>query len=147
MKVEIISDEKNPLLGRREAEFQLVESVTPSRHELKAELAKVLKAKEELIVIDVVDQKTGSNLTTGRVKIYETGDIKQKVDLDYKDKRGVKEKKEEAAPAEVPTEEPKEETPKEEEKPAEEKSAEEATRGSQSEPAHSSTESGVRESE
>ncbi len=128
MKLEITNETKNPLLGRKEVTFQVVEKITPSRADLKSELVKALKTKEELIVIDLVDQKTGTNLTTGTVKVYENEAALKKVALEYKSKRGVKEKKEEApapAPAEAPVEEAKEEAPVEEapaEAPAEEKS-------------------------
>lgn len=114
MNIEITNETKNPLLGRKEAEFQLMGKVTPSRKELKSELAKALKAKEELIVVDMVDQKSGSNLTTGRAKVYEDEETMSKVELGYHEKRGVKGKKEEApaAPAEAPKEEKPEEAPK-----------------------------------
>jgi len=142
MKLEIANETKNPLLGRKEVDFQVVEKVTPSRADLKAALAKSLKTKEDLIVIDLVDQKTGTNLTTGKAKIYENAEIMKKVDLEYRNKRGVKEKKEEktpaaeapAAPTEAPAEAPKEDAPAEdapaeeakEEAPAEEKAEEPA---------------------
>jgi ribosomal protein S24E len=128
MKLEITNETKNPLLGRKEVTFQVVEKITPSRADLKSELVKALKTKEELIVIDLVDQKTGTNLTTGTAKVYENEAALKKVALKYKNKRGVKEKKEEApaaAPAKAPVEEAKEEAPAEEapaEAPAEEKS-------------------------
>jgi len=113
MSIEITSENKNPLLGRKEVEFQLVSKITPTRSGLKAELAKALKAKEELIVIDIVDQKTGSNLTTGKAKVYEKEDVMAKVDLAYRSKRGVKEQKEAPAPApaEAPADKTKEEAP------------------------------------
>jgi ribosomal protein S24E len=46
MKVEISKETKNPVLGRKEIDFQVVSRVTPPRKELKAELAKALKSKE-----------------------------------------------------------------------------------------------------
>jgi ribosomal protein S24E len=102
MKVEITSETKNPLLSRTEVEFSLVQKVTPSRAILKGEVAKAAKGKVELTVIDIVDQKTGSNLITGKAKIYDNEKSMKKLNLEYKNKRGVVEKKEEAtAPAEA----------------------------------------------
>jgi ribosomal protein S24E len=145
MKVEITEESKNPLLGRKEVSFRTADKVTPSRSELKAELSKSLKKDEKLIVIDVVKQMTGSNIIGGKAKVYNNEKDLAKIELDYKNKRGVKEKKEDAAPAEekkpaepaaeaqeeAPAEAPKEESkaPQEEsaEAPAEEKKEEALT--------------------
>jgi ribosomal protein S24E len=100
MKIEIASEAKNSFLGRKEITFQTIGKPTPSREALKAELSKLIKANEQLIVIDLVDQKTGSNLVIGKAKVYDNEEVMKKVELDYRNKRGVKEKKEEA-PAEA----------------------------------------------
>jgi len=102
MNLEIANQKKNPLLGRREVEFQIEGKPTPSRAQIKLELVKKLKAKEDLIVIDLVDQKTGYNTISGRAKVYDKEDVMNKVELDYRSKRGVKKKEE--APAATPTE-------------------------------------------
>ena len=124
MNLEIANQKKNLLLGRREIEFQIEGKPTPSRAQIKLELAKKLKAKEQLIVIDLVDQKTGYNIISGRAKVYDSEGVMSKVELDYRSKRGVKEKKEGAPPvrteavapaeAEKPAENPAEEAPAEE---------------------------------
>ena len=120
MSVEIISDKKNPLLQRREVEFTASGKTTPSRKELKAELAKALKANEKLIVIDFIDQKMGTNINTGKVKVYDSEEALKKISLGYKTKRDIKEKKEGDAPAEK-AEKPKAEVPKTEAPKAEKK--------------------------
>jgi small subunit ribosomal protein S24e len=121
MSVEIISDKKNPLLQRREVEFTASGKTTPSRKELKAELAKALKANEKLIVIDFIDQKMGTNINTGKVKVYDSEEALKKISLGYKTKRDTVEKKKEGdAPAEK-TEKPKTEVPKTEAPKAEKK--------------------------
>ena len=121
MGVEIISDKKNLLLQRREVEFTASGKTTPSRKELKAELAKTLKANEKLIVIDLIDQRMGTNINTGKVKVYDNEEALKKISLSYKTKRDTGEKKKEGdAPvekAEKPkTEAPKTEAPKTEKK-------------------------------
>jgi len=117
MTIEITNEKKNPLLGRKEVGFSLTSKITPSREAIKAELSKVLKTKEEFVVIDLVDQKTGSNVTTGKAKVYENSEVMAKVELEYKSKRGVKEKKEESAPTPEPA---PTEAPATEEKPSKE---------------------------
>jgi ribosomal protein S24E len=102
MAIEITSDKKNQLLGRRELEFTLPGKLTPSRKETKADLAKALNVPENLIVIDTIVQRTGSNITLGKAKVYANEAILKSVTLDYKNKRGEK-KKDDTAPA-APTE-------------------------------------------
>ena len=98
MAIEITSDKKNQLLGRRELEFTLPGKLTPSRKETKADLAKTLNVPENLIVIDTIVQRTGSNITLGKAKVYANEELLKSVALGYKNKRGEK-KKGEAAPA------------------------------------------------
>ncbi len=127
MNIEITSEKKNPLLGRREIQFEIQGRLTPARADLKSELAKKLKAKDDMVVIDVVEQRTGYNVVTGRAKAYDDGKVMEKVELAYRSERDAKEKKEgEEAPAEkAPAEQKQEPKPEEkkEEKP-EEKTAE-----------------------
>jgi len=103
--IEITSDKKNVLLGRRELEFSLPGKLTPSRKETRAELAKQLGVKENLIVIDSIVQRTGSNITLGRAKVYNSEEVMKDVILGYKTTRGEKKKENEATaptPAKAP---------------------------------------------
>lgn len=106
MNVQILSDKKSPLLGRRDVEFQLVSKTTPQRKELKPALAQALKADEKVIIIDYIKQKTGANIATGRAKVYESEALLKELTLEYKTKRGTGEKKggkeKQAKPAEKP---------------------------------------------
>lgn len=104
MSIQITSDKKNPLLQRREVEFAATGKTTPSRKELKAELAKTLKADEKLIVIDYIDQKMGTNFNTGKVKVYDSEEALKRISLSYKVARDTGEKNEKEAPAEKPAE-------------------------------------------
>jgi ribosomal protein S24E len=139
MKIEITNEVKNSLLNRKEVEFQVVEKITPSRESLQKEIAKAAKGKPELVVIDMVGQRSGSNLTVGRAKVYDNDKVMAEVELAYRQKRGVKEKPEgeestEEAPAEkkeepkeeAPAQEPKEETKEETKEEASEEKKEEA---------------------
>lgn len=97
--IEITGDKKNVLLGRRELEFSLPGKLTPSRKETKADLAKQLGVPESHIVIDSIVQRTGSNITLGKAKVYNDTDVMKKVTLSYKNTRGEKKKEGEAAPS------------------------------------------------
>lgn len=101
MAIEITSDRKNVLLGRRELEFTLPGKLTPSRKETKVDLAKQLNVSENLIVIDKIEQRTGSNLTLGSAKVYGSEEVMKDVTLSYKNARGTKKKGNAVAPAEA----------------------------------------------
>lgn len=101
MAIEITNDRRNVLLGRRELEFTLPGKLTPSRKDTKTELAKTLNVNENLIVIDKIEQRTGSNLTLGTAKIYGSEDVMKKVSHSYKTTRGIKKKEEGVAPVEA----------------------------------------------
>ncbi len=95
MELEIVSKEENPLLGRREIEFALTNPTTPSRKEIRSELAKRLKTKEGSVIINKIGQQSGSNQTVGRAKAYDDEKAMGRIELTYRSKRGVKEAKNE----------------------------------------------------
>ena len=99
MNIHLVKETKNPLLGRKSVEFQIEAKITPSRKDVAAALAKALKVDEKLIVLDKVDQKTGTNVTIAFAKVYDNEELLKRVDLGYKQERGVPKKEGEAAAA------------------------------------------------
>lgn len=71
MKTEIISTKTNPLIGRREVTFKIIGKATPSRAEVRRELAVLLKVDLEKAWVKRMETKTGTNRTVGLVHIYE----------------------------------------------------------------------------
>ena len=72
MNIEVTKEEKNELLKRKEVEFTLdFDGPTPNRYEVRALLCKKLKAKEDLTVIDKLDQGYGTTQIKGYAKVYE----------------------------------------------------------------------------
>lgn len=148
MKIQILEQKKNPLLKREEVSVSLEHpgKATPSRKEILPELAKALKSREDLLIIDKIFSVPGKNISEARVLAYKKKDEIPKNKLEkMKGRMAPKKKaaapapeapkegekppegaKEEAAPAEekkeeAPAEEKREEKPTEEEKPPEEK--------------------------
>jgi len=72
MKVEILKDQENPLLNRREVEAKVEHpgARTPNRLELLPVLAKTLKADEKLIIIDKIITLTGTNTSRVKIQVY-----------------------------------------------------------------------------
>lgn len=133
MNIQVITDEKNPLFKRREITLKLgYEDKTPSRLEVRKEVAKNLGAKEELVVIKRVIPDYGTPAAKCEINVYDDEKSLKELETGYLVKRHLpKEKKEpkeaeddkkeevkeEKKEADKPEEKPKEEEKKEEKKP------------------------------
>ena len=73
MNIEVIEKKVNPLLKRREIMFKVDhEGATPSREEVRKNLAAMLNAKKELIIIERMRSEYGKRETHGYAKIYKS---------------------------------------------------------------------------
>ena len=74
MKLKIASKQRNELLKRVEVKFQMSHEGegTPSRIEVRRNLANMLDVDEEKIYIKKIETKTGMNLSVGRANIYDS---------------------------------------------------------------------------
>ncbi len=72
MKIDVLSRKKNPLMNREEVSLSIQHpgAPTPSRHSLLQELSKLLKAKEDVIVIERIITKAGGNLSEAKARVY-----------------------------------------------------------------------------
>lgn len=70
MKIELKTVKSNPLLERREVSFEVENSKTPNRLEVKRELASILKMDEDKVWVRHMTTKTGTHLTIGFAHIY-----------------------------------------------------------------------------
>lgn len=124
MKVNIVSKQKNRLLHREEIEFEINKAkTTPSRKELREQIAAMCNADSELVIIDDIKHAFGTDYVSGKSRIYESKEDLSKIELAYKVKRHSEKKKETAKPKEK-TEETKAEEVKPAEKGKEDKSKE-----------------------
>ncbi len=75
MKVKIISKKQNPLLKRMELIFRIEhdqDGGTPTRGEVRNQLATMLKTDFELVYIKNLETKTGTTVAIGEANAYET---------------------------------------------------------------------------
>ena len=75
MKVKIISKEQNPLLKRKEVIFRIEHEKnggTPTRVEIRKELATLLKTDLELVYVKQMETKTGTMVAVGEANAYES---------------------------------------------------------------------------
>jgi len=128
MKVVINNKKENTLLHRTEIEGKVVfEGATPTRDQLRQEVAKQINSKPDLVVSKNIISNYGGGNATFTAFAYESTEYLQRIETKKWQKQvEKKEVKKEEAPAEEkketpekPVEEKKEEAPAE--KPAEEK--------------------------
>lgn len=73
MKISIVSKKENPLLSRLDVEFEAKEvTATPSRRELRQQLAALTSADEKLLIVDVLGQEYGTQEVKGTARVYKT---------------------------------------------------------------------------
>lgn len=75
MKLKIISKEQNPLMKRNEVAFTVEHEKaggTPTRAEIRKQLATQLKTKLELVYVKHVETKTGTMVAVGEANAYES---------------------------------------------------------------------------
>jgi ribosomal protein S24E len=73
MKIEIVSQKKNPLMGREDVHLRINHDGqrTPSRQEILKEIAHSLKMGENHIIIDRIFTVQGQAISNAKVMTYE----------------------------------------------------------------------------
>ncbi|MBS7648639.1 MAG: 30S ribosomal protein S24e [Candidatus Bathyarchaeia archaeon] len=74
MKIKILSNKRNELLKRNEIIFRLSHDglPTPSRIEVKKELANMLKVDSEAVFVRRIESITGTMMAVGEAHIYDS---------------------------------------------------------------------------
>ena len=91
MNIEIIERKENPLLDREEITFELHydgES-TPSRLSVQSKLAAIVNADAERTIIRKIKGKFGRQISIGQAYVYESIEIKNRVEADHIIKRNI----------------------------------------------------------
>ena len=90
MEIKITSNNKNPLLERKELSFRVYQKPkgkTPTRLEVKKTIATELKINEELVFIKKMKTMTGTTIARGVANAYETIEQAKLVEPEYIIKR------------------------------------------------------------
>jgi len=121
MKIEVVSQNKNPLLKRSEVMLKADHSgkPTPSRYDLLQEISKTLKASQETIIIERIITKAGAGTSEIKVHVYNRPEDIPKHKLEKMKRRTKAPQKQEEAKEEQSEETGSSEEQKPEEKPAE----------------------------
>ena len=120
MKLKIVSKEQNPLMKRKEVTFSVEHAQTggtPTRGEVRKQLATLLKTDLELVYVKQLETKTGTMVAIGEANAYDSVEQAKLVEPEHIIARNaIPEEKPEKA--EAPEEKP--EKPEEESQPTEE---------------------------
>jgi len=75
MKLKIVSKEQNPLMKRREVTFSVEHAQTggtPTRVEVRKQLATLLKTDLDLVYVKQLETKTGTMVAIGEANAYDS---------------------------------------------------------------------------
>jgi len=102
MEIKITQQKENPLLKRKEVQFEVEHNTgsTPPRLEVRRAVANALKLNVDLVFIKKFETKTGTHTATGTANLYESADQAKLIEPEYIVKRNI--------PPEKPKEEAKE---------------------------------------
>jgi small subunit ribosomal protein S24e len=84
MDIEVVSEEENPMLHRRDVRFEVVhDEASPSRLSVRDSLAAKLNKDAEEVVVHSVDTKYGMRKSMGYAKVYDSPEDAADVEQEY----------------------------------------------------------------
>ena len=92
MDVKVVSKKENPLLKRKEVQFQVEHNQTgstPTRLETRRAVAKALKTDADLVFVKKLETKTGTHTAVGLANVYDSVEQAKSVEPEYIIKRNV----------------------------------------------------------
>ncbi len=92
MELKIINKKEEPLLSRTRVEAEIAfENATPSKAEIKTQLAKDVGKDEKLVVVKGIYNSYGLKKAKNVSYVYENEDSLKKIEVQKKEKTGKKE--------------------------------------------------------
>jgi small subunit ribosomal protein S24e len=107
VEIKILEDRPNPLLKRHEYHFEIAHATaaTPSRDAVRGELAKLVKAPKDRVIVERMNARFGTAVTRGDAMVYDSTEAAKVTAREHiLVRNGLKEKaaKGPAPPAETP---------------------------------------------
>ncbi len=102
MEITIVEQRPNPLLHRAEVRFEVAHATaaTPTREEVRTELAKLVKAPKDRVIVERMRARFGTAVTRGDAHVYETAESAKSTERAHiLVRNGLKEKPQKGAPA------------------------------------------------
>ena len=100
MEISILEDRANPLLKRHEYRFEVAHATasTPSRDAVRSELAKLVKAPKDRVIIERMRARYGTAVTRGDAMVYDSSEAAKVTEREHiLVRNGLKEKATKAA--------------------------------------------------
>ena len=90
MQIEVMEEEDNVVLNRKELKVKVLHSAgTPSRVEVKNSVAAQFNVGPELVIVDNMKTAFGKKETTAYIKIYESAETAQQLEREHILKRNL----------------------------------------------------------
>jgi len=85
LKLEIEGKKDNLLLERLEVNFRVDHEggATPTREEVRDQLAKALKVEKSTIIVDEIRTEFGKQMSSGYAKVYKSVESAKKLERDH----------------------------------------------------------------
>jgi ribosomal protein S24E len=85
VEIRILEEHANPLLKRHEYRFEVAHATaaTPTRDAVRGELAKLVKASKDRVVIERMRARYGTAVTRGDAMVYETVDAAKSTEREH----------------------------------------------------------------
>jgi len=81
MELQIIQEKENNLLSRKEVSAKIMfDGTTPSRKDVQKELAKAIKAKEDMLVIQKIDNGFGTTTAKITANVYSDAKMLERIE-------------------------------------------------------------------
>jgi ribosomal protein S24E len=111
VKLELTSTKINKVVDRKELSFKVTEASTPSRSDVRREIAVLMRTDLDNVYVRALEAKSGTRVTTGLAHVYNDAATAEAIEPKYIITRN---KGKEAVKVEKPTATPT--TPEEEKK-------------------------------
>jgi len=111
VKLELTSTKINKVVGRKELAFKIAEASTPSRADVRREIAVIMRTEVDNVYVRMLNTKSGTRQTTGVAHVYNDAKVALTTEPKYiiTRNKGKEEAKAEEKPAAVAAPAPKEE--------------------------------------
>ena len=83
MKLELTSTKINKVIGRKELSFKIAEASTPSRADVRREIAVLMRTELDNVYVRVLKTKAGTRVTTGTANVYNDATTAMAVEPKY----------------------------------------------------------------
>lgn len=85
MEIRLVDQRPNPLLRRKEIRFEIGHAAepTPQREAVRTELAKLVGAPKDRVVIERMNARFGTATTVGEAMVYESAELAQRTEREH----------------------------------------------------------------